>query len=175
MDHRSVEIELVTFELSRLPGGDPLERRVQGRCESVAKAGFLPSKARHRGEGRKAIFRGIRTTEPGLSSNRLRSWLALRSRSNPNRWNWLADTPGFYCFGYLHHCFSQGMPSLFPSILTPGQFCKKKVASWQDVIWEQYVRPSHLNCCEGIVSAMGLRGRAGSVETWVLAKATCWP
>ncbi|CDH43604.1 hypothetical protein BN874_1260012 [Candidatus Contendobacter odensis Run_B_J11] len=50
----------------------------------------------------------------------------------------------WYCLHYLHHCFSQGMPSLFPSILTPGQFLKKKVASSQDVIWEQCVLPSHL-------------------------------
>jgi hypothetical protein len=81
---------------------------------------------------------------------------------------------GFYDFDHLHHCFSQGMPSLFPSILTPGQFCKKKVASWQDVIWEQYVRPSHLNFVEGIVSGAELRGRAGSAELWALAIATCW-
>jgi hypothetical protein len=38
---------------------------------------------------------------------------------------------------YLHHCFSQGMPSLFPSIFVPGQFVRKYVASAQDVIWEQ--------------------------------------
>ena len=41
-----------------------------------------------------------------------------------------------------HHCFSQGTPSWFPSISTPGQFLKKYVASWQDVICEQWVRPS---------------------------------
>jgi hypothetical protein len=46
---------------------------------------------------------------------------------------------------YLHHCCSHGTPSLFPSIFTPGQFFKKKVASAQEVIWEQYVLPSHLN------------------------------
>ena len=48
-------------------------------------------------------------------------------------------------FRYLHHCFSHGMPSLFPSIFTPGQFFKKNVASAQEVICEQYVLPSHLN------------------------------
>jgi len=37
----------------------------------------------------------------------------------------------------LHHCFSQGMPSLFPSIFTAGQFLRKNVASSQEVIWEQ--------------------------------------
>jgi len=36
------------------------------------------------------------------------------------------------------------MPSLFPSIFTPGQFFKKKVASAHEVICEQYVLPSHL-------------------------------
>ena len=82
---------------------------------------------------------------------------------------------GRYDVDYLHHCFSQGMPSLFPSILTPGQFCKKKVASWQDVIWEQCVRPSHWNFCEGVASAMGLRERTGSAAPWAVAKATCWP
>jgi len=35
---------------------------------------------------------------------------------------------------YLHHCFSQGIPSLLPSIFTPGQFLKKKIASSQDLI-----------------------------------------
>ena len=44
-----------------------------------------------------------------------------------------------------HHCFSQGMPSPFPSICTPGQFLRKNVASSQEVICEQSVRPSHRN------------------------------
>jgi len=39
--------------------------------------------------------------------------------------------------GYLHHCFSHGMPSLLPSILVPGQFLRKNVASAQEVICEQ--------------------------------------
>ncbi|HKV33771.1 MAG TPA: hypothetical protein VJP89_05610 [Pyrinomonadaceae bacterium] len=30
-----------------------------------------------------------------------------------------------------------------PSIWVPGQFLRKNVASAQDVIWEQCVRPSH--------------------------------
>ena len=34
---------------------------------------------------------------------------------------------------------------VIPSIFTPGQFLRKKVASAQDVICEQRVRPSHLN------------------------------
>jgi hypothetical protein len=34
----------------------------------------------------------------------------------------------------LHHCCSQGTPSLLPSIFTPGQFFRKKVASAQEVI-----------------------------------------
>ena len=45
-------------------------------------------------------------------------------------------------YGYRHHCFSQGTPSLLPSIFTPGQFFKKYVASAHEVICEQYVRPS---------------------------------
>ena len=44
--------------------------------------------------------------------------------------------------GYLHHCFSHGMPSLLPSILVPGQLLRKKFASAQEVICEQWVRPS---------------------------------
>jgi len=37
------------------------------------------------------------------------------------------------------------MPSLFPSIWVPGQFLRKYVASAQEVICEQCVRPSHRN------------------------------
>lgn len=44
-----------------------------------------------------------------------------------------------------HHCRSQGKPSLSPSISTPGQLPRKKAASSQDVICEQWMRPSHLN------------------------------
>src|SRR5215216_4166723 len=50
-----------------------------------------------------------------------------------------------YC-GLVHHCCSQGTPSLSPSIWVPGQFARKNFASSQDVIWEQRVRPSHRNC-----------------------------
>jgi len=46
---------------------------------------------------------------------------------------------------YLHHCCSHGTPSLFPSILLPGQFLRKQVASAHELIWEQCVRPSQLN------------------------------
>jgi len=35
---------------------------------------------------------------------------------------------------------------LSPSIWVPGQFVRKNLASAQDVIWEQRVRPSHRNC-----------------------------
>ena len=66
----------------------------------------------------------------------------------------------------LHHCFSQGMPSLLPSIFTPEQFLRKKYASSQDVIWEQYVRPSHLywasdgaGAGSGAVTVVGGGGR----------------
>jgi hypothetical protein len=55
---------------------------------------------------------------------------------------------------YLHHCCSHGTPSWFPSIFTPGQFRRKNVASSQDVICEQYVRPSHLKDagCAGVAA-----------------------
>ena len=43
----------------------------------------------------------------------------------------------------LHHCRSQGTPSLFPSILVFGQLRRKYLASAHDVICEQWVRPSH--------------------------------
>ncbi len=49
----------------------------------------------------------------------------------------------------LHHCCSQGTPSLFPSIFAPGQLRRKNVASAQDVICEQRVRPSHLKLTDG--------------------------
>jgi hypothetical protein len=58
---------------------------------------------------------------------------------------------------YLHHCFSQGMPSLFPSIFVPGQFFRKKVASAHDRICEQWVRPSHF---QGLAVAAGDGGNA---------------
>jgi hypothetical protein len=45
----------------------------------------------------------------------------------------------------LHHCCSQGSPSLLPSIFVSGQFSTKKRASAHEVIWEQCVRPSQLN------------------------------
>lgn len=54
---------------------------------------------------------------------------------------------------YLHHCFSHGMPSLFPSIFTPGQLRRKNVASSHEVICEQCVRPSHLKLLDEGVSA----------------------
>ena len=56
------------------------------------------------------------------------------------------ETGGFHQMpDYLHHCFSHGMPSLFPSIFVPGQFLRKNVASVHEVICEHIVRPSHLN------------------------------
>lgn len=45
---------------------------------------------------------------------------------------------------YSHHWLSHGIPSLSPSILVSGQCSMKYVASAQDVICEQWVRPSHL-------------------------------
>ncbi|HJT26362.1 MAG TPA: hypothetical protein VJ784_03045 [Pyrinomonadaceae bacterium] len=47
-----------------------------------------------------------------------------------------------------HHCCSQGTPSLSPSICVPGQFLRKNIASSQDVICEQRVRPSQRNCTD---------------------------
>lgn len=37
----------------------------------------------------------------------------------------------------LHHCFSQGIPFLSPSIFTPGQLARKYLASAQELICEQ--------------------------------------
>jgi len=37
------------------------------------------------------------------------------------------------------------MPFPSPSIVTPGQWARKYLASAQDVICEQVLRPSHLN------------------------------
>ena len=42
----------------------------------------------------------------------------------------------------LHHCCSQGVPSLSPSIIVPGQLSRKNFASSHDVICEQRVLPS---------------------------------
>jgi len=44
--------------------------------------------------------------------------------------------------GPVHHCCSHGTPSWLPSIWTLGQLRRKYVASAQDVICEQWVRPS---------------------------------
>jgi hypothetical protein len=64
----------------------------------------------------------------------------------------------------LHHCCSQGTPSLFPSIFTPGQLRRKNVASAQEVICEQWVRPSHLKetvCVGAVVDETAGAGEAG--------------
>lgn len=56
----------------------------------------------------------------------------------------------------LHHCCSQGMPFFRPpSILTPGQFAKKYLASSHEVIWEQYIRPSQVNPIAVLPDAVG--------------------
>lgn len=44
--------------------------------------------------------------------------------------------------GLVHHCCSQGTPSLLPSICVPGQFLRKNFASAHEVICEQCVLPS---------------------------------
>jgi hypothetical protein len=51
------------------------------------------------------------------------------------------------------------MPSPSPSISVPGQFCKKLFASAQDVIWEQYFRPSQL---KAIAAGLKLSGKTGA-------------
>jgi hypothetical protein len=66
---------------------------------------------------------------------------------------------------YWHNCCSQGTPSRSPSICVPGQFLRKKVASAQDVICEQCVRPSQLKD-----EAAGARERDSSpipVQAWL--------
>lgn len=81
-------------------------------------------------------------------------------------------------FVQLHHCLSQGIPSLSPSIFTPGQFRRKNVASAQDVIWVQWVRPSHLNDGAALAALWVLRARIGSAAADTVsssAKARCWP
>src|SRR5688500_12232758 len=70
--------------------------------------------------------------------------------------------------GYRHHCFSQGTPSLSPSISTPGQLSRKKVASGQDAICEQCRLPPRLNrsvlaCCG---CAAGADDGCGAVENF---------
>jgi hypothetical protein len=56
------------------------------------------------------------------------------------------------------------MPSLFPSIFTPGQFFKKNVASAQEVICEQYVLPSHLNDDDVAISRAAFGSAAGMIS-----------
>jgi hypothetical protein len=55
-----------------------------------------------------------------------------------------------------HHCFSHGIPSPSPSICTFGQLFRKNFASSQEVICEQWVRPSQLYS-----GAAGGSGRSG--------------
>src|SRR5262245_3571683 len=40
----------------------------------------------------------------------------------------------YFANGLVHHCCSQGTPSLSPSIAVPGQFLRKNFASEQEVI-----------------------------------------
>jgi len=74
-----------------------------------------------------------------------------------------ADTSCFrvthFAKGLVHHCCSQGTPSLFPSIFVPGQLLTKNLASLHEVICEQCVRPSHRDW----------PGRAVGAES-----ASCW-
>ncbi len=65
--------------------------------------------------------------------------------------------------GSVHHCSSQGIPSRSPSILTPGQFAKKYLASRQERICEQCWRPSHRKPASGVVGiGVGSVGLAGT-------------
>jgi hypothetical protein len=126
----------LTFELSgrhRYPGGCPLERRVRPLCEK-----------------RSFCLRWSATCEiraQGAWANQ-RLGLELELHFRPAR-----------MASYLHHCFSHGTPSLFPSIFTPGQFLRKNVASAQEVICEQRVRPSHLYWPAGVDSRSGAGDR----------------
>src|SRR5690606_15301938 len=69
-----------------------------------------------------------------------------------------ADTRTPVSPAQLHHCRSQGSPSLFPSIFVFGQLRRKYSASAHDVICEQWVRPSHRNV------AAAATGRSGFAE-----------
>ena len=86
--------------------------------ESVVKVGFPSSKARLRGEERKAISIEIRTSEPGLSNNRIRSWLALRSRSNPNRLGVLV-IGNSQVLQRIHGCFLKALLLVFVQQISP--------------------------------------------------------
>ena len=55
--------------------------------ESTAPRSWGASQVKGSGRRWKACHRAIRITEPGLSNNRLRSRLALRSRSDLDRWD----------------------------------------------------------------------------------------
>jgi hypothetical protein len=65
----------------------------------------------------------------------------------------------------LHHCCSHGTPSPLPSILVRGQCSTKKVASAQDVICEQWVRPSHLNGDGSSPEGAGAATRMGATAS----------
>jgi hypothetical protein len=54
---------------------------------------------------------------------------------------------------------------LFPSIFTPGQFFKKKVASAHDVICEQYVLPSQLKDADAAISCDEVDGSMTGMTT----------
>jgi hypothetical protein len=54
---------------------------------------------------------------------------------------------------------------LFPSIFVPGQFFRKKVASAQELICEQWVRPSHF---QGLAVAEGDGGNTeDKLDGWI--------
>lgn len=78
-----------------------------------------------------------------------RGWLEHRVRTL------LEERPNGLSHLYLHHCDSQGIPSLSPSIFVSGQFFRKNVASAQEVIWEQYVRPSQMKLNALELSGLG--------------------
>src|SRR5574343_1569180 len=76
-------------------------------------------------------------------------------------------------FAYLHHCRSQGMPSLLPSILVPGQCCRNQVASSQDVICEQCVRPSQVYVLLTGRSGLAVGRSLGTSDEYACSAVTC--
>jgi hypothetical protein len=61
--------------------------------------------------------------------------MVVASNEGPRIQSYLAN-------GLVHHCCSQGVPSLFPSIFVPGQLWMNHFASVQEVICEQWILPS---------------------------------
>lgn len=83
----------------------------------------------------------------------------------------------------LHHCSSQGIPSLSPSIFTLGQFFRKNLASLHELIWEQCLRPSQryslvavlvvLEAVRDLVSVVLSSRSVRSLRAWAEGQGAC--